>query len=302
MSSTINHILKEIVDKIKPEKEDSDKIDSKLKDFLAVLNKNLKKKNVNAGVFVGGSQAKGTMIKKEYYDIDVFVRFDKKHRDRDISKTLKQALVGVKNVQEIHGSRNYYRVRANGSVFIEVIPVLKVTNPKDAENITDLSYFHVTYINKRIKDKKILDEIRLAKAFCHANNVYGAESYISGFSGYGLELLVHHYKTFFNFIKAMTKFNSNNKEKLIIDIEKHYKNKKDVLLDVNSAKLLSPIILIDPTYRQRNVLAALSEETFKQFQEACRQFIKTPSAKAFEIKKLDLEEAIKSKGIKIELK
>ena len=26
MSSTINHILKEIVDKIKPEKEDSDKI------------------------------------------------------------------------------------------------------------------------------------------------------------------------------------------------------------------------------------------------------------------------------------
>jgi len=53
--------------------------------------------------------------------------------------------------------------------------------------------------------KKILDEIRIAKAFCYANNCYGAESYISGFSGYALELLVYHYKSFLKFIKSMVK-------------------------------------------------------------------------------------------------
>ena len=62
-------------------------------------------------------------------------------------------------------------------------------------------------------------------------------------------------------------------------------------MDVNTAKLNSPIILIDPTYRQRNVLAALSEETFEKFKDACKSFINHPSEKAFEIKKLDLEEA-----------
>ena len=51
----------------------------------------------------------------------------------------------------------------------------------------------------------------------------------------------------------------------------------------------SPIILIDPTYKQRNVLAALSKETFERFKKDCGKFLKNPSIKAFEIKKTDLE-------------
>jgi tRNA nucleotidyltransferase (CCA-adding enzyme) len=62
-----------------------------------------------------------------------------------------------------------------------------------------------------------------------------------------------------------------------------------VLLDVNASKLASPIILIDPTYPQRNALAALSNETFERFKEKCREFLKKPSIKAFEIEKKDIE-------------
>lgn len=288
MSSKNDIILKEILGKIQPTSEEMDDIKARMKEFLEAIRSNIKKKNVKAEVFVGGSFAKYTIIKKDHYDIDVFVRFDKKYREKNISGMTKQVLSGIKNVQEVHGSRDYFRIKANHSYIIEVIPVLKVSNPKEAENITDLSYFHVNYINKKIKNKKTLDEIRLAKAFCHANNSYGAESYISGFSGYGLELLIYHYKTFMNFMKAMA--NANPKEKIIIDIEKEYKNKKNILLDINSAKLLSPIILIDPTYKQRNVLAALSQETFDNFRESCKSFLKNPSAEAFEIKKMNLEE------------
>ena len=142
------------------------------------------------------------------------------------------------------------------------------------------------YINKKIKNPKIINEIKIAKAFCYANGCYGAESYVQGFSGYSLELLVYYYGGFFKFIKAMSKI---KKEKEIIDIEKHFKNKKNVLLDLNSSKLNSPVILIDPTYMQRNALAALSKETFEKFQEACRNFIKNPSINAFEICKIDIE-------------
>jgi len=64
------------------------------------------------------------------------------------------------------------------------------------------------------------------------------------------------------------------KDKIVIDIEKHYKNKQAVLMDLNSSKLHSPIILIDPTYKERNALAALSSETFRKFQEVSLKFLK----------------------------
>ena len=158
MSSTINSVLRQVLEKTQPEKEEISHIQEKVKEFLTVFKAHLKKKKVSADVFIGGSFAKNTMIKKEHYDIDVFVRYDKKYREKDISSITKQALVGVKNVQEIHGSRNYFRVKANHSYLIEVVPVLKVSNPKEAENITDLSYFHVKYIDKKIKSKKLLED------------------------------------------------------------------------------------------------------------------------------------------------
>jgi tRNA nucleotidyltransferase (CCA-adding enzyme) len=153
----------------------------------------------------------------------------------------------------------------------------------------------VNYINKKVKSSKILNEIKIAKAFCYANHCYGAESYINGFSGYSLELLVYYYKGFMNFIRAMAKIEKG--EKCIIDIEKKFKNKKDVLIDLNSSKLNSPIILIDPTYKQRNALAALSQEVFEKFKKVCKEFIKNPSIKLFEIKKVDVEK-IKKDSLK----
>jgi len=135
------------------------------------------------------------------------------------------------------------------------------------------------------KSQKILDEIRLAKVFCYSNNSYGAESYVRGFSGYAIELLVYKYKSFLNFVKAMSKI----KEKTVIDIEKHHKDKSRILMDLNEAKLQSPIILVDPTYKQRNVLAALSEETFKNFQGACRNFLKNPKIDFFILKAVDIQ-------------
>ena len=79
------------------------------------------------------------------------------------------------------------------------------------------------------------------------------------------------------------------KDKKVIDIERHHKNKQSVLMDLNSSKLDSPIVLIDPTYKQRNTLAALSQETFNEFKKQAKKFLKNPSKKAFEKKEINLE-------------
>mgnify|MGYP001586999742 CR=1 FL=1 len=291
MNRNINTILKEVLEKVKPREEELNGINLPLKNFVGEFEKNRKKLKIDAQIFVGGSFAKKTLIKKDYYDIDIFIRFDKKHNKENLSNLLEKIIKGVsKNsigkIEKIHGSRDYFRVKVREDLFFEIVPVKKIKNQKEAENVTDLSYFHVNYVNRKLKGR-ILDEVLLTKAFCHASGCYGAESYIKGFSGYALELLIYHYKTFLKFINAMAKV--KEKEKLVIDTEKYYKNKTQVLMDINSAKLQSPIILIDPTHKSRNILAALSEETFKKFQLACKNFLRNPHEKAFENKGMNFE-------------
>ncbi len=284
----VDNFLKEVLNEINPPKEDLDSISKYLKKFLDDFEKKLNREKISAEIFVGGSFAKKTLIKKGRYDIDVFVRFDKKNKEKNISDITEGILMNIEEKEKIlriHGSRDYFRVNADPSFFFEIIPVIKVKNPKEAENITDLSYFHVAYIKKKLKTEKMLEEVRLAKAFCHANKCYGAESYVNGFSGYALELLIYHYKSFLGFVRGVSKI----KEKQIIDLEKLYKNNSEIMMNMNSAKMNSPIVLIDPTYKERNALAALSKETFDNFREVCIKFLKKPNVNSFRTEKMTLE-------------
>lgn len=163
----------------------------------------------------------------------------------------------------------------------EIIPVLKIKKPEDAKNVTDLSWFHVKYVADKIKKNvKLKAEIILAKSFCYASGCYGAESYISGFSGYALELLIIYYRSFEKFLKAVV-----GNEQIVIT-SGFYKNKKDALMNINEAKI-SPIVYVDPTFKERNVLAALSKETFEKFKIQAKNFLKNPSLSYFEKKKLE---------------
>jgi tRNA nucleotidyltransferase (CCA-adding enzyme) len=311
----IGSILEEVLEKINPSEKELEEINSSIEKFLKVFEQRLKTNKIKAEVFLGGSFAKGTVMKKDCYDLDVYVRFEEELSDKEMSELVKKSLKGSKKVSIVHGSRDYFRIKLKDDLFIEVVPVKKISKPDKAENITDLSYSHVKYIKKKVKNKKVLDEIKIAKAFCYANKCYGAESYINGFSGYALELLVAHYKSFEKFLKEMTKAIKTNKgpknlwskeyegkweelkKKIIIDIEKDYKKKENILMDLNSSKLGSPVILIDPTFKQRNALAALSEETFSRFKQAAEKFLKNPSIKSFELEKTDLEK-VKSQALK----
>ena len=62
MRKKINSILKEVLEEVTPSKHDLDKIKEDLNKFLREFKKRLK---INAEVFVGGSLAKNTLIKKD---------------------------------------------------------------------------------------------------------------------------------------------------------------------------------------------------------------------------------------------
>lgn len=305
----LKEVLKEELEKVKISADERKELEKVSKAVIAEVEKRVNKRKIEASVFVGGSLAKNTLLRKKNQDIDLFLRFDKKYSEEEMNNVMRKVFFFFRvpgyrmKLKKLHGSRDYIRMdfkRLGGgvqSLGVEVVPTLKISKPEEARNVTDLSYFHVNYLKESIKKQKgLADEIILAKAFCHAQNVYGAESYINGLSGYALELLVVNYKSFVNFLEEISKINIH--EKVVIDSEKQYKNQQDALDSLNSAKKQSPIILIDPTFMDRNATASLSRETLEKLKKGAHAFLKEPSIESFDEKKIDLE-WLKEQSLKV---
>ena len=271
MQDVLNQVLKEI----KPSKEEQEAVNKIVKEVLSRI------KIKGAKAVLGGSGAKGTWLKNSY-DIDIYVKFNYNNfKEKNISSILELNLKKSFNIEKLHGSRDYFQVKKQGFT-IEIVPILEIKKADQAKNITDISQLHVEWVRNN-SNEALRDNIRLAKAFCKAQNCYGAESYIKGFSGYSLEILTIKYKTFNNFIKNIVKW----KQKEII-------GNKEVVKKLNLSKKQSPLILIDPVQDSRNATAALSEDKYNILKVAARKFIKNPNKSFFEKKKFDIEELKKT--------
>ena len=156
MNQTVSQILKTVSVKINPSEEEVNSINKFLKSFKEEVSRKFKSLGVDVDIFVGGSFAKNTVIKKDCYDVDIFLRFSD---DKNISEQTAKVLKKIEGFSVIHGSRDYFNIKAGRDFFIEVIPVKKVKSPKESENITDLSYSHVNYIKRKLKNKRIIDEL-----------------------------------------------------------------------------------------------------------------------------------------------
>ncbi|MBI2668600.1 CCA tRNA nucleotidyltransferase [Candidatus Woesearchaeota archaeon] len=269
----MNPIAYEILQKIKPSKEEQNKVEKTTELFLTKLNAKLK----DAKAILGGSGAKGTWLAGAH-DVDIFVRFEKEDAGRgDTISELLQAFLKkafpTTPLNRLHGSRDYFQLKFEGLNF-EIVPIMKISKATQAKNITDISPLHSLWVNKNTKKSK--EDILLAKQFCKANGMYGAESYITGFSGYVLEILIAHYGSFEKLLKASL----NWKVKEVIDVEKHYP-KKDVLFQLNQSKLQSPLIVIDPVDKNRNAAAALSLEKFLRFKQKAKEYLAGPNVNFF---------------------
>lgn len=277
-----------VLSTVKPTTRENEKV---MNIAYSVINK-LKLK---AKPLLGGSVAKGTWLKGNN-DIDIYIRFPLEYKGKDISRLLENSLKSFKNVKKVHGSRDYFQLIVNGFM-VELIPILEIDSSKDAMNITDISPLHIAWVTKSVlKNPKLQDEIRLAKAFLKAAGIYGAESYINGFSGYATEILVIYYKGFENFIKAISKW----KGKTVIDTAGLYND--NPLLHLNPAKISSNLILIDPVQKERNAASSVSNESIEKLVNAAKEFVKKPSASFFKEEKANASLLSKKGYIVIQFK
>src|SRR3989344_831244 len=285
--------MEEVLKRIKPGKEETKNCKAVTDLFLKKLNSNLK----DAEAILGGSGAKDTWLSGNH-DIDIFVEFNLKKYSTissELSEHLEKALKKTfrnKKIERVHGSRDYFQIDYEGISF-EIVPILKISKAEQSLNITDISPLHSRWVNEKAKGKK--DEIRLLKQFCKANNLYGAESYINGFSGYVLDILTAQYGSFEKVLKATQRW----KEKDVVDPSKFYPTKELALFHINTSKLQSPLIVVDPVDKSRNAAAALSMEKFLLFKEKAKKYLQKPSPEFFEKEKItlaSLQQKYKGKG------
>ena len=267
-------MLSEVVKEIVPDKKYEDDILKKASDIMKKINSSLK----HAKATLGGSGAKHTWLKT--FDADIFVKFNyNKFKDKStqLSDILEAFLKKHFKIRRLHGSRDYFQIK-DGKFTFEIVPILDIKKAEQAKNITDVSPLHSDFV---LRHKKLKDEIRLTKQFFKASKVYGAESYIMGFSGYVCEILTIYYGSFFALIKAIPKW----KDKEVIDIKSYYKG-KNIFSEINKSKLTSPLIVIDPVQKDRNAAAALDHEKFEIIKHKAGEFMKKPSKEFFEAKTL----------------
>lgn len=279
---------KNVLERIKPSEKEEQRIDGAITRMKELLSNKAKEEKYDVEVVAGGSTAKGTFLKGDF-DIDMFVRF--KNASEDISEDLEFLLLSIAEEENfvperIHGSRDYFNL-IYLDCFFEIVPVKHIQGIDEAENVTDMSPLHVFWASKNITPK-LKDDIRLAKQFCKACDVYGAESYINGFSGHVLDILIVHYGGFIELLRAASRW----QEKEIIDPQGFH---KDPLKALNRAKQVSPLIVIDPVDPYRNAAAALSQEKYLAFRKQAQQFLKHPSESFFIIPQFDKDKLKKQR-------
>lgn len=225
-----------------------------------VLRERLNELNVEY-IFVG-SYARNTWLRNNL-EIDVFVFFQKDATKEELERRIVE--IGKKVLDELelrYAEHPYVHGKVSG-VEVDLVPCYKVESAKDIISAVDRTPFHHEWLKERVKGKEA--EIRILKQFLKANEIYGAEYKVRGFSGYLCELLIVFYGSFIDCIKSAT----NWTRRTVIDV----KNKE--------IRIGESFFVIDPVDENRNVAANLSLDNLAKFVHLSRMFLKNPSIDFF---------------------
>ncbi|MDO5846173.1 MAG: CCA tRNA nucleotidyltransferase [Methanocorpusculum sp.] len=239
-------------------------------EVLAMGNKLIDAVKTAAGVpaMMTGSVARGTWVKGDK-DIDIFMLFPPELTREELQeKGLAAAYAVVDRFggtsEEKYAEHPYLNAVIEG-FDVDLVPCYHVATTAEMKCAVDRTPFHTRYLIEKIAPLK--EDVLLLKQFCKGGGVYGSDHMTGGFSGYLCELLILNSGGFTQFIEAAAKFRYGE----TVDIEHYYPDKKSI-----RKKFTEPLIVIDPTDKDRNVAAALTPTRFSEFMELARDYVEKP--------------------------
>lgn len=270
-----SRILKRVLKRIVPKQKEAKKLKALADKVLKIVDKEASK--YSAYAIIAGSLTRDTWLpgKEEF---DVFILFPPSTPKDKLEKAGIE--IGKKAIKKLHGKHRIeyaehpYVCGDVKKMHMDIVPCYEIESTDQLKSSVDRTPFHVRYIEKTLPPE-IVDEVRLLKQFCRAQDVYGAEAKTEGFSGYVCELLTIRYGSFLGVLEAAAAWRAG----CVIDIENFYR--KEQYHDLKRRFMHQPLIIIDPTDLRRNAAAAVSPKSFQTFRSAARKFLEKPSESMF---------------------
>ena len=250
-----------ILKDIKPSCEEQKQINDMSDKLINYLAETCQKENIDAKIAVVGSVAKHTALKGKS-DIDIFMAFPLEV-DVDYLKETGLYLAHkcsdeFDGVASHHFASHPYVTSNIGGFEVDFVPCYEIEDGSQLKSAVDRTILHTRYVKSHLTPEGC-DEVLLLKRFMDMTGTYGSEFKVGGFAGYLCELLVIKYGSFENVLKSACEWKFNH----VIDLENYG----------TSNQFKDPLIVIDPTDKNRNVGAALTLTKFSEFIQSARNYL-----------------------------
>lgn len=265
-------VTREVLKKITPTSEDRGRVKALAEELQQKTARACEEHGVKATIRVEGSIAKDTWLREEP-EIDIFLRLPASVPRRELGeiglKIARRATEGAKQIERF--AEHPYLEAFVDDVRVNIVPCYEVKQG-EWRSATDRTPFHTDYVQKHLAES-LRGEVRLLKKFLKGINAYGAEIKTGGFSGYLCELLILHYNSFAETLRAFAAYT----KRITIDIEGYYAGRQ------NEQRLLfpEPLVVVDPVDKGRNVASAVQPQKLFTLVAASRAFLKAPDTKFF---------------------
>ncbi|MDO5815826.1 MAG: CCA tRNA nucleotidyltransferase [Methanobrevibacter sp.] len=258
-----------ILKDIKPTESEKNHIGTVSHRIMKFLQDTCDSEGIDATVTLVGSVAKNTALKGKS-DIDIFIAFpletDKKDLKKNGLELAHKCCNEFDTIAQHHFASHPYVTTEIGGCEVDIVPCYSIEDGSQLKSAVDRTILHTRYIKANLSEGQ-QDEVLLLKRFMAMTGTYGSEFKVGGFAGYLCELLILHYGTFEETLKAAINWKFGHK----IDIEGYG----------TADKFKDPLIVIDPTDEKRNVGAALRLDRMAEFIQSARNYIFSDNKKDY---------------------
>ncbi len=268
----MHSIFTDVLAAVKPTPQEIVKIQTVAKDIISQVDKNAEEMQIDARGELVGSAARRTWLSGAH-DLDIFITFPESTTSEELEEngtSIARKVAQGHEMEERYAQHPYIHMCYAG-YDVDLVPCFKVKSASQIKSAVDRTPFHNRFIKEHINGME--DEVLLLKQFMKGCGVYGSELKNQGFAGYLVELLVIHYGSFADVLKAVSRWH----HPVVIEDFVIYADEGCT----RNRGFGEPLIVIDPTDPNRNVAAAVSLTRMYEFVDAARSFIQNPDKEYF---------------------
>lgn len=258
-----------ILKDIKPTQTEQQEIDEMSDRLVDFLKETCKEEDIDAKIAIVGSVAKHTALKGKS-DIDIFIAFPLSVSENTLKETglylAHKCNDHFKGDASHHFASHPYVTSDIDGFEVDFVPCYEIEDGSQLKSAVDRTILHTRYVKSKLTPEGC-DEVLLLKRFMDMTGTYGSEFKVGGFAGYLCELLIIKYGSFEQTLKAASNWQFNE----VIDLEEYG----------TAGNFQDPLIVIDPTDKNRNVGAALRLNKMSEFIQSARNYLASDNKKDY---------------------